>query len=302
MKQRLILAAVALVFLKLAVPVAAQTTNTTAASFSAGLVRGFPGRTVDVPLTLRHTGTVSAVQFDLVYPSAKLTAGALQSATQQTNLVVRSRQMSPGLYRVLAYTKDRVVARTNTTFGQLPFSVPAGDFTGGGRITISNALASSTVATAVTPLKLVNGGVLLSPVFPGDDGVVDLFLTVQSNLTYVIQASDDLIQWVNLSTNFALLDYIVFTDAAAVGHPMRFYRAVPITQAGQITGVRLQGGGLITFNYPTVSGQSYVLQASTNLISWQNLGTNIAGGNILAFTNLIDPAFGQGFYRVRELP
>src|SRR5262245_239933 len=210
MKLRLDSLAILVLGLTLVIPLVAQTVNTNPPTLSAGLVRGFPGHIANVPLALEHTGSVSGVQFDLAYPSAKLTAGALQTTVPLTNVVLRSRQMFPGNYRVLAYTKGRSVIPTNTFFGQLPFAVPTGAINGGGgRITFSNSLACSSQAAAVTPLALVNGAVVVLPVSVGEDGEVVFYLSVQSNRTYIIQASEDLIQWINLATNFAALDYII---------------------------------------------------------------------------------------------
>lgn len=302
MKSHWLLIAAALVGLNLASSLNAQTPNTNAASLSAGLVRGFPDRTVPVPLTLRHTGSVSAVQFDLSYPSSTLMAGTFQAATTQSNAVIRSRKVSPNTFRVLAYSQNVGLLRTNSSLGQLPFTVPAGMVTGGGRIVLSNALAASRAATAVTPLGLNHGSVQVSQVFLNPDGAVDLLFNVESNRTYVIQVSEDLIHWTNLSTNFATLDYIIITDTDAPMHSLRFYRAVPWepSPGGEIGSVQLLLGGLFTFSYPTAPGRSYVLQASTNLILWEDLTTNLASENVLAFTNFISPTFEQRFYRVRE--
>jgi hypothetical protein len=268
------------------------------------LVRAIPGSTVSIPVSVAHTGTVSAVQFDLGYPAAKLTAGAFQGGPLSNNIVLRSRQLAAGQERILLYTTDLSLLPTNTSAGGLPFSLPAGDLSGGGRVTISNALASTRGATPVTPLGLQYGAVLTGPVARGSDGVVDLFLIVQSNRTYVIQATTNLVKWVNLSTNFALLDYIVYQDRDAVNYAMRFYRAVPLAAAGGglIESLALHAGGYITFAYPSVPGHSYVLQVSTNLVGWLDAATNLAGALSVTFTNLVDRTYPRQFFRVVERP
>jgi hypothetical protein len=252
---------------------------------------------------LRHTGTVAAVQFDLGYLTNKVSAGSLQATGLAANVVIRSRQLSPSQQRVLAYTTNGSVFATNQQLGQIPFTVPAGDFTAGGRITLTNALAARHDASAATPLRLGHGAVLIQPIFRGDDGVVDLYLAVQSNQTYVVQATTDFAHWTNISTNFAALDYITVTDADAAGYAFRFYRAVPVSSftGGQIGGFQLQTGGGFLFSYPAIAGRSYVLQGSTNLIDWANLATNAAAGSSLIFSNLITPAFPRRFFRVVEL-
>jgi hypothetical protein len=153
-------------------------------------------------------------------------------------------------------------------------------------------------------LRLLHGAVLVGPVFRGPDDTVDLFLTVQSNRLYVVQATTDFVAWVNIATNFAILDYIVARDFDAIHYQSRFYRAVPVgTAPGEaINGVSVLGGNQMTFGYTTMAGQTYILQTSTNLAVWQNLSTNLAAAATLSFTNPISPAVPQRFFRVLEQP
>ena len=156
----------------------------------------------------------------------------------------------------------------------------------------------------MTPLRLRHGNVLVEPVYRGPDGVVELFLTVQSNRLYVVQATTNFVNWVNLATNFATLDYIVAQDIEAVNYQARFYRAVSVDggAGGQISGASLLGGNQLTFGYATTAGRTYILQASTNLTGWDNLTTNVAAGSLLNFTNLISPIVPSQFFRVLEVP
>ena len=321
-----------------------------------------------MPLTLQHTAVVSGMQFALNFPANKLSAGALLPDAAQTNLILRTREMSPGVYRVLAYTKDRAVLKTNASIGQLPFSVPQADLTAGGNVMFSNSLVSSTLASSVAPLTLVNGRVSVASLFRQASGVFDMMLTVQSNRTYVVQATTNFVNWVNISTNFASLNYLITADTAAGAFPKRFYRAAPVTplpfdrtltlnvvsnrtyvlqastnlvnwvnistnfatnnllvvndpawlfypmrfyRAAQVntattTGsgignVQLQPGNQIVFGYTSTPGRSYVMQSSTNLTTWVNVTTNVAGGTLLNFTNLIAPGVNKQFFRIMEL-
>ena len=218
----------------------AQTAETNAATISAGLVRGIPGTTVNLPLSLSHTGIVSSVQYDLSFNQARMTAGTLFGGLV-SNAVLRARQVAPGQYRVLLYHTGPALLASNTPLGSLPFTVPVGQLSGGGPVTITNAVAASPLASLVTPLRLRHGNVLVEPVYRGPDGVVELFLTVQSNRLYVVQATTNFVNWVNLATNFAMLDYIVAQDIEAVNYQARFYRAVSVDggAGGQISGASL---------------------------------------------------------------
>lgn len=285
-------------------PLAAQPAQTNAATISVAAVRGIPGSTVNVPLATSHTGVVSAVQYDLSYHPAKMSAGTLLSGNVSNNFITRSRQIAPGVHRILTYNSSLALLPTNTVIGELPFTVPAGLLSGGGRITISNAVAASLSATLVAPLRLRHGAVLVEPVYRGPDGVVDLFLIVQSNRTYVVQATTNFVSWINIATNFAGFDYLVEQDPDAVNYQARFYRAVQVDTAvgGQIIAVNLSAGNEMTFGYATAPGRTYILQASTNLSGWDNLTTNLAPGSLLNFTNLISPALPRQFFRILESP
>jgi hypothetical protein len=109
---------------------------------------------------------------------------------------------------------------------------------------------------------------------------------------------------VNLSTNFATLDYIVYQDLGAGVYPMRFYRAVPIGSGpgGAIESLAVLAGGFITFNYPSIPGHTYVLQSTTNLTYWSDLSTSVSEALSLSFTNLTAPGYPERFFRVLEQP
>lgn len=290
--------------LQAADPSIAQTPITNAATISVGVIRAIPGSAVSLPLTLSHTGSVAALQYDLSYNPSKMTVGYFQSGIISNNLILRSRQIAPGVQRVLAYNSSLALLRTNTVIGDLQFTVPVGQLTGGGRITISNATASSLSATSVNPIRLRHGAVLVEPVSRGPDGVVDLFLIVQSNRTYLVQATTNFVNWVNISTNFATYNYVVAQDSEAVNYSSRFYRAVVVDAGvgGAIMNVNMSGSNQMTFGYATTAGKTYILQASTNLAGWDNLTTNLAAGALLNFTNFISPAMPKQFFRIMEMP
>ena len=59
---------------------------------------------------------------------------------------------------------------------------------------------------------------------------------------------------------------------------------------------------LFQLGFAGTTGSNYVLQASTNLVNWTPLSTNLATTNLF---NLIDPRasnFPARFYRVIQLP
>lgn len=58
------------------------------------------------------------------------------------------------------------------------------------------------------------------------DGSVTLTLLGQFNQLYVIEASDDLVRWAEISRSVASNGVVIVNDASAAGRSMRFYRAV----------------------------------------------------------------------------
>jgi len=304
MKPRRILSLVLLLGLTFVSPMTTRGDVTNEAAIAGLVVPDFAGRTVNVPWSLEHTGAVSGVEFDLIYSANSLIVGAFQPGALSINVAFRTRQIAPGQQRLLFYTTDGSALPTNMFIGDLPTAIPAGNYGGGGHITISNALVSRMNATAASPVALAFGGVISGSVFRGSDGVVDLQITVPSNHLWTVQATTNFANWVNIATNFATLNYIIVTDLDASNFPTRFYRAVLVapTTGGQISGVTLMAGTQLTFSYATTTGRTYVMQASTNLTNWVPLTTNVAGGSLLNFTNMITPLIPNQFFRVVQLP
>ena len=54
------------------------------------------------------------------------------------------------------------------------------------------------------------------------------------------------------------------------------------------------------FGFTTVAGSTYVLQSSTDLQQWTGLNTNLATTTSLSFTNRIDRAIPQQFFRLKK--
>jgi hypothetical protein len=200
-----------------------------AAQLSVELVRGLPGITVPVPISLLSTGTVVAAQFDLTYPSAHLGPGDLGPGTLNGNVLVRWRQVSPGVLRYLIYSPQNSPLQTNALVGTLPMTVPAGEKSGG-QIVPGNVVMAAADASLVNPIQLQTGGVIVEPNVVFKDGSVDLMFNAQTNIAYIVQATTNFFNWVNLATNTATVDYLTFTDDTSAGLPYRFYRLAPMPE------------------------------------------------------------------------
>ena len=69
-------------------------------------VRGYPGQTATVPFFARKATNVVAAQFDLAYAPGHGTLREPVLAARHSNHVVRSREIAPGVRRVLVYSRN----------------------------------------------------------------------------------------------------------------------------------------------------------------------------------------------------
>jgi len=134
------------------------------------------------------------------------------------------------------------------------------------------------------------------------DGAFQLHLENPASTPLTILASTNLFDWTPLFTNLnpGPLDFI---DTSASRFRERFYRI-----AGTIVDPRpkLSTSGLDPFgafklHVEAPSSTPYVLQASSGLLQWTSLTTNLAGGT-LDFLDASAPVFPRRFYRAALLP
>jgi hypothetical protein len=195
-------------------------------SLSVGNVPGYPGTTVTVPVSLRPTsGGAVAAQFDVAFNTAKGAPGEARLGERFTNHVVRSRQVSPGVERVLIYSlNNAALGGTNETVANLPFTVAPTEFVGSGPLTPGNVVLARADATRVTPVSANAGSIFVRPVNLLPDGSAQFFLPSIADQRYAIQATTNFVQWVNISTNVATGDFMNLLDVDAMNRPYRFYR------------------------------------------------------------------------------
>ena len=110
--------------------VLAATSNSLAAPrLSLGTVRGFPGASVEVPLTLRYATNdlqnVVALQADVLIESGNAASGSPTGGDALRGHLVPSSQPGANVRRILVYAANNAVI-TNGTVATLPFVVPVG--------------------------------------------------------------------------------------------------------------------------------------------------------------------------------
>ena len=269
-----------------------------------GVVRGFPGNTVEVPVSLNYRSNevrnVVALQADVLFDASGVADGTPSEGPLLSRHVLASSVPSPGVRRSLVYSLESAVL-TNGTIAHIPFTVGPNAF----RIfslTLSNVILVRADATQI-PATNANGFVGVNQVFVAPDGHADGFLTVASNgveQCYIIQATTDFQSWVNVHTNSTEGALLEFVDPAAGAHPKRFYRAIMCDAANglQIGTITQLANGRVQFDFTGAGGRSYVIQASTNLTQWENVRTNAGVTGSVTFTDSF-ANHARRFYRVR---
>lgn len=186
---------------------------------------GYPGGTVSLPVSVRRTTNVAAAQFDVTYNTAKVTAGPLVAGGIFSNHVVRTREIAPGVVRVLAFSRTNaaLTVTNNATAVEIPFTVSPTEYIGSGPIVPSNARLAQPDATTVAPLALNSGAIFVRSVNLQPDGA-QLFLPSEAGANYVVEATTNFVEWTDVSTNTAFGGYLDAFDSFATNSPYRFYR------------------------------------------------------------------------------
>ncbi len=196
-------------------------------SLNVGNLPGYPGATVAVPVALRQAANVTAAQFDVAYNAARVTAGEFVPGAALANHVVRTREVAPGVRRVLIYSLANALMPTNGFNATLPISLPPTERVGSGPLTPGNVVVAHPDATAVVSVVLKAGEVFITPARRNADGTANFFTASEPGTNYVAQASTNLVQWTNIGTNVATDVWLDWLDVDAVNYPYRFYRALP---------------------------------------------------------------------------
>jgi hypothetical protein len=138
---------------------------------------------------------------------------------------VKSRQIAPGVRRTLAYSLSNTnVPGTNGPIVTLPFTVSPQETAGSGPLTPGNVILARADGTALAPVGLSAGTIFVRTVNLLPDGHVQFFLPSTNDQRYAIQATSNLVDWVNISTNTATGEFMDLLDVDAAGLPYRFYR------------------------------------------------------------------------------
>ena len=119
----------------------------------------------------------------------------------------------------------------------------------------------------------------------------------------IIEASDDLSQWLPICTNTITAGTIMFTDMDSPQFPHRFYRAVIVFATTPVS-VNFQaiGNGEVTLQSSGGEGSLVVVEASDNLDVWTPISTNRISSGLITFSDFQNTYRPHRFYRATRHP
>jgi hypothetical protein len=195
-----------------------------------GAVPGAAGTAVTVPIyflgATNAPSDVVAVQADVAFEGAQLSAGSSLAAAGLPAHQLQSFSPAPGITRLLAYSMSQQPI-TNGQLATLTFNVGAAVSAPVLHLSLSNVVLSTAAGTA-RPVSPLGGLIVLQPVVRQTNGTAAFVLAAEPAQTYRIEASTDLTTWSALATNTAPGLYLDFSDTNAPSFIRRFYRAVPL--------------------------------------------------------------------------
>src|SRR5262245_13707456 len=111
------------------VSLSAQTT------LAVGSSPGYPGTTVSVPVSFSRATNIVAAQFEIAYATNAVSSGAAVAAQASARHFVKSREVAPGVRRVVAYSLARPLSTNRATVARVPFTLADGERNSSGPLT-----------------------------------------------------------------------------------------------------------------------------------------------------------------------
>jgi hypothetical protein len=165
----------------------------------------------------------------------------------------------------------------------------------------------SNEAVYTIPLSASNQPALLTSV-NNSNGQFSFTLSGAAGNSYVIEASTDLVNWSPVFTNVAPFTFTIPINSQYSQQFFRAYGATntaapnstvsPATTPAVLTSAA-QINGQFSFTVSGVPGSQYIVEASTNLVDWSEVATNLSP---FTFTATNTAQFNQQFFRAVYLP
>lgn len=204
-----------------------------ATALALGTGSGGPGEAANVGVQFQGDGVGVALQFDVLFDAARLSAGVAVKSAATIGHEVESSSPSAGVMRVVIYSLGNEPL-ANGSIAQVSFRVKSPAVAGTFPLVLTNIIVANAAAARVQPVTAANGSVVirdsLAPVMElpmiAGNGQVTLRVRGQDGLQYTVQASTDLATWQNLATGAATGGFYTYTDTTAGTQTYRYYRAL----------------------------------------------------------------------------
>ena len=203
-----------------------------APQLALGTASGTPGSATSVTNQFISEVSVVALQYDVLFDGGKLGAASAFTGNALLDHQLFLSSPGPGTSRVVVYSLSNAQL-SNGVLAQLYFTIAANAPVGATAVTFTNGILASPAGQAIDGANYVPGSITivagparLGTVARAQNGLVQFEVTGSYNGNYVIQASNNLIDWTPLGTNIAVNGIIQLQDNDSAIFPTRFYRAV----------------------------------------------------------------------------
>jgi hypothetical protein len=191
------------------------------------------GGTGFVPVTLTSDSPAVALQFDLLYDAALVTAVTPVLKDPSAKHTVSASFPREGVQRILVYSLLNTPL-TNGNVINLQFSPKPSSAGRSVSLIASNAIVASAAGTRITPVDLVSGkfstsadtGSKFTSITLLTTGPVEIVLKAAEGRVFAFQSSPNLRDWTAFTTNTVPAGGLLKINAAAASQTgNRFYRA-----------------------------------------------------------------------------
>ncbi len=190
---------------------------------------GYPGKVAAIYSYQSSTSNVMAVQFDVQYDTARLRLLEVKPTSHSSGIAVKSARQAGGAERIVLYSlRDPMRVPGRIAFARLSFEVLPEVRTDSGPVTPFGIISAQTDATPAPDVTANAGVIYIQPVYRRTNGVVDFFLSSQTNSTYDIEATTNFVQWVTITNLTATNAFMDLVDGDATNYPHRFYRSMTV--------------------------------------------------------------------------
>ncbi len=163
------------------------------------------------------------------FPTTTLTqpaAGSVFATDQSFTMRATAQDTNGSVVKVEFLAGETILGSvTNTPYTLLVSNFLAGNYTLRSRATDNQGATGSSAPVTISvvtpgPSTLTSSGLV--------GGSFQVTFTATTGLSYILQASTNLVDWVSQATNRAEAATITFTDTTAPGSSTRFYRSVRV--------------------------------------------------------------------------